>query len=158
MVKEGITIIGLPALRRKLDPKKLQASVKTGLRAGAVHVKGKIAVYPPSPSGRKQPFKTAKSRRYVFAALARGEIEIPYRRGQSPGSKSLGRKWQTSTRRWNEAHITNIVSYGEIVQARDKQSAFHKTTGWQTIEDVVDKEGDDVARKVIRSIAIWLDS
>lgn len=34
----------------------------------------------PSPSGKKQGFKSDKSRRWFFAALADGKIDVPYRR------------------------------------------------------------------------------
>jgi hypothetical protein len=34
----------------------------------------------PSPSGKKQGFKSAKSRKWFFAALADGKIDVPYRR------------------------------------------------------------------------------
>lgn len=34
----------------------------------------------PSPSGKPQGFKSDKSRRYFFAALRSGKIDVPYRR------------------------------------------------------------------------------
>lgn len=153
-----IDVVGEEDLIAKMSPEKYRRAISTGLRAGAVHVKGKIAVYPPSPSGRSQPFKTDRQRRGFFAKLRSGEIEVPYRRGQSPNSEALGRRWTTGMARWNEAVVGNNASYGEIVQAKDKQSRFHGTTGWKTIEEVANNESDDVLRRVQGAVKIWLNS
>lgn len=43
----------------------------------------------PTPSRKKQPFKTVRQRRYFFWALRTGKIQVPYRRAED-----IKRKWR----------------------------------------------------------------
>ena len=117
------------------------------LQAAALHVKGKIAQYPAERHG-PQPFKSDKSRRFFFWALREGKIEVPYRRGASPGSQSLGRKWTIASSNGGlMVTIGNNVSYGPLVQG-EKQTGYHATTGWRTVEQVMDAERETVVEYV----------
>jgi len=127
--------------------------VTDALKAGALVAKGFLAKYPPQKHlTRKQvygqTFKTDKQRRGFFAKLRSGEIEVPYRRGQSPGSEALGRKWTIEARSALEVVVGNNVSYGPLVQSRSDQSLYHKATGWQTTDDVAEQHGDEIVRGV----------
>lgn len=121
--------------------KQLQAAVKSA----ALHVKGKIATYPAVRRGPAIPPArswTARQRRGFFAKLRKGEIEVPYRRGASPGSQTLGRKWHVTMGGIGGlmATVGNNVSYGPLVQAQDSQTMYHATTGWKTTERVAEEE------------------
>ena len=120
------------------------------VKALALHLKGKIATYPPERHGpmiwSEDPEKRARQRRGFFAKLNAGEIEVPYRRGSSPGSETLGRKWTIEEVGPFEAKIGNAASYGPFVQDPEKQSRYHQMTGWPTTQDVIDKEGPEVVK------------
>src|SRR3990167_2905281 len=83
-----LTLHGDEELLAKLKTLKQLRGLRGALLAGGAHVAGKMKEYPAARHG-PQPFKTEKQRRYVFWAMARGIIQIPYRRGQSPGSRNL---------------------------------------------------------------------
>lgn len=117
--------------------RQLQAAVK----AAATHVKGKAAQYPSGNQHRQQDFVSAKQRRGFFAKLRKGEIEVPYRRGVSPNSETLGRKWAiTTSNNGLTATVGNNVSYGPLVQGPGTQTRYHATTGWKTTDEIADAE------------------
>src|SRR5690242_18573584 len=76
--------------------------VKLGLAVGAQYLKGKLATYPPRRYGpaiwSANPQKRIKQIRGFFAKLRAGEIDVPYRRGQSDASERLGQRWTTESR------------------------------------------------------------
>lgn len=142
-----VTIDGLPRLKRVLKRVGDLGPVRTGMRSAAVYLKGQLAVYPPV-SRRPQPFVSDKQRRGFFAKLRSGEIEVPYRRGTSPQSERLGQSWAIQERAFGlQQIIGNDTSYGALVQGR-KQTAYHKETGWQKVEDVARRERDEASRIV----------
>lgn len=147
-----IKIEGLADLLRKIKRIEQMERVKAALKAAAVHVKGKIATYP-GPGHRPQPFKSDKQRRGFFAKLKKGEIEVPYRRGSSPGSQRLGTRWTVESRNdgWTQV-IGNNASYGPLVQGPQTQTSYHATTGWKTTAQVADAEAATVTQYVTRAI------
>ena len=52
-----------------------------------------------------------------------------------------------------EARVGNNASYAPFVQGRDQQAGFHARRGWKTIEDVGEKHGAEVVKKIERAIA-----
>ena len=97
-----------------------------GIAAAIQHV---IAPYPPV-SRRPQPFKSVRQRRGFFAALRRGRIEVPYRRGRSPGSETLGRRWNIRPLSFG-AVLENRARYAGLVHGKKgRQAAYHARTGW----------------------------
>ena len=152
MARQVVVIKGLPALKRKLGVARFQAAGKAALLAGATHLKGKIAKYPPQRRGRKQPFKSDASRRYFFAALKSGEIDVPYQR-----TTKLAQSWAVSQPKWHTAEVGTNASYAKYVQGRDHQSKFHSEGGWHTAEDTLDKERRNIERTVQKAITAWLN-
>ena len=153
MTTSAIKIEGLDPLIKKLEKAGKLDALKTGLLEAGSHVKGKLGPsnYPP----RKylpQPFKTDKSRRFFFAALRDGRIEVPYRRGQSPGSEDLGLKWTVKARKGGlQVVVGNNVSYGPIVQG-DEQSGYMKAIGWKNTDQVAKEETAAVNKILAESI------
>jgi hypothetical protein len=135
-----IHIEGIEPLLAKVKTLAQLKGIAKVVKAAAVHVKGKLATYPAQRHG-PQPFKTDKSRRFFFWALKNGKIDVPYRRGVSPGSERLGSKW---TIRGTNAGLTqtlgNNTSYGRLVQSDKGQTAYHAATGWKTVEQVAHEE------------------
>ena len=114
--------------------------------ACAIHFVAKVNQYPPE-SHRPQPFKTDKQRRAVFAKLSAGEIEIPYRRGQSPNSETASKRWSVESRDGGLTQVAgNNASYAPLLYSAQGQAAYHKETGWKTVEDVYKDEKQELAR------------
>lgn len=126
------------------------APVRGGLRAGGDYLLGKLRVYPEAKrltraSVYGTTFKTLKQQRYFFAALASGEIEVPYKRGMSPGSESFGDAWMLDVDAAQlRATIGNDTTYGPLLMQREKQSQYAAAVGWETAEDIAAREEDDV--------------
>lgn len=149
----SIELEGIDALLAKIDTLAKLRFVANAVKLAALHIKGQIAQYPPA-SRRPQPFKTDKARRYFFWALGKGEIDVPYRRGVSPKSETLGRRWTISTRDAGlTAVIGNNTSYGQLVQGPGRQAQYHKITGWKTTEQVVAEEREFVTRMLREEIS-----
>jgi len=157
MSDASIKIEGLDRAIRKCEKIGNLDVVKAGLKAAGVHVKGKIAKYPPR-TYVPQPFKTFKQRAWFFAALKSGEIEVPYRRGQSPGSEDLGQKWTVKERKGGlQVVVGNNVSYGPYVQGPGEQASFMKARSWKTTDQVAQEETAEVNRIVAAAVNKALD-
>ena len=155
---ELIRVEGLPELLKRITDLQQLRPVKLAVRTAALHVKGKVAVYPQQrrmtrASVYGSTFVSDKQRRYFFAALKRGEIEVPYRRGESPKSETLGRRWTVNiTNNGMRAVIGNNASYGPLVMDQDRQSVFMKAVGWRTVQEIVEDERATVMEVIRRGI------
>ena len=146
-----IRLEGYDALLRKITTLEQMRQLAAAVKSAALHVKGKIAQYP-AESHRPQPFVSDKQRRGFFAKLRKGKIDVPYRRGASPGSQSLGRKWTIASSNGGlTVTVGNNVSYGPLVQG-EKQTGYHATTGWRTVEQVMDAERETVVEYVSQEL------
>lgn len=140
-----IRLEGYDDLLKRITTLAQLKGLAAAVRAAAMHVKGKAATYPGGNAHRAQPFVSAKQRRGFFAKLRKGEIDVPYRRGVSAGSETLGRKWTISTSNNGlTATIGNNVSYGQLVQGPGQQTRYHATTGWKTTDEIADAEREIV--------------
>lgn len=130
-----ITITGIDEVLdalKAIDPKTLATPIGVAV---AEEARNLISVYP-SASRKSQPFKSSASRRFFFAALKRGEIEVPYRRG-GKGSQGLGRKWVVGPLS-DGAELTNAASYAGLVQSKQEQAKYH-SGNWRTDADVAEE-------------------
>jgi len=143
---DPIRIEGLDALIDKIRNLAQFQNLARAMRIGAELVLGDLKKYPPV-SRRKRNFINPKQRAAFFAKLKAGEIEVPYRRGQSPGSQNLQQRW---TRRASDRGLTqtlgNNASYAQLVQGPQRQAQYHRVTGWQTTAQVLDKRRADIVR------------
>lgn len=141
-------------MSRQITLSQLQAIVQrlttsqaffVALTSAALYYKSKVAIYP-RERHEPQAFKTDKQRRGFFAKLRAGEIEVPYRRGLSPGTEALGRSWRVrgGDGGWTQT-VGSPARYASLVQGA-RQSFYHKTTGWQTVEDVYEREQKNIAK------------
>ena len=115
------TIKGMKKLTRKLDTLAKLKGAKRGLKAGAVHVKGKIAQYPPSTTANSPGNPTGR-----WYERGYGPRWLRKRKGGVGGrktSETLGRKW--ATRSLNSGltqMIGNNASYAEFVHDAEEQA------------------------------------
>lgn len=138
MTDVSIDLGGVPEMLYALGVN--ASDMHTGLAAGANYLKAQLAAYPPERHA-PQPFVSDRQRRGFFAKLRSGEIEVPYRRGRSPGSRKLGQSWRVRSSPL-EAVVGTTVSYAPLVMARGDQTRYHRATGWRTAEDVQERDGE----------------
>jgi hypothetical protein len=143
-----IRVDGLRELEAKLGMVASREWITAGLLAGGLYIKGKVAKYPPARHA-PQPFVSDHQRRGFFAKLRAGLIDVPYKRGISPGSERLGQSWTAEARdQGMTVVIGNDASYAPLVHDMARQTGYHKLTGWKTTEEVVKEERDKVVRKM----------
>ena len=136
MAKAAIRIEGLGRLQGKMRKLDDLQGVKNAMRAAALHVKGKIAKYPPA-SEANRPSETGRWYERGYGMRWPG--------GGKKTSEMLGRKWTIGQR---DAGLTQVignnVSYGVYVQDDEHQARFHKRRGWKTIQMIAEEEADRV--------------
>ena len=76
----------------------------------------------------------------ILSRLATYPPQRPNSRYRRTGT--LGRRW-TMRQQGLQVTVGNNTPYAPEVQG-DKQLAFHRETGWQTPEDVVEKHGREI--------------
>lgn len=126
--------------------------VKAGLMAAGIYLQKRLATYPPTKrltreSVYGQTFQTDRQRRGYFAKLRDGEIQVPYHRGESPGSQRLKASWtQRTTNGGMTVILGNDTTYGPLLMEGRTQSLFMQRLGWKTTDEIVDAERDEVLR------------
>ena len=132
-----VTIHGFDELNKRLKDPQIRAFAKDAMDQATALVAYEAARYPPQITGRPYPWKSQKQRRYVIAAIRRGEIVVPYRR-----TGTLGQRWESKVK-WNGkeliGEVSNKTAYAPYVQGLE-QNPFHKEGGWQVLTDVAEKQ------------------
>lgn len=130
--------------------------LRPAVMAVAEHLLGKVRRYPRQPHGRPAIWSddADKRQRQIFGFFARlrsGEITVPYIR-----TSALAKRWSIYTAREGlEATLVNNTPYGPLVQSAEEQTRFHALTGWETIDDVVDRErahAENIANNLVQAI------
>jgi len=151
-----IEIEGLEEAIKKLEKIGKLEPVKAAIKAGGKYLKGRIARYPPRKHVSIQEvggWASEKQRRWFFANLREGKIDVPYRRGISPGTERLGQKWTEQIRDGGFTVVVgNNVSYARFVQKPGEQTSMMKKIGWKTTVQVADEEARKVQNDVKNAI------
>lgn len=143
----SIKIDASDALRAlgKLDEDKLRPKIANAVADDVVLPALSKAKYPPA-SRKKQPFKSDASRRFFFAALKSGAIDVPYHRSGKTG---------TSYEKHATAQGIDVTSTRPSAAytrgGGPLQAAYHKGT-WDTHEELARKlepEAEKVGTQVV---------
>lgn len=121
-------------------------------RRGVALLRRKLAVYPGKSTGHIE-FKSDKQRRFFWAALREGKIQIPYRR-----SGTLGRRWSTKVEATTAdvvGIVGNLTPYAPFVQGAGKQATIHQGN-WQTEQDVARDAANEITGYFADEIAAFL--
>lgn len=152
MTDVGITVKGDIDFKRMMRELGTLKPFKTGLVSGGFHLKGRVARYPRA-SRRPQPFVSDKQRRGFFYHLNKGNIQVPYRRGISPGSERHGQSWTVGKRKDGfEVVAGSDTSYGPLMQDDKKQTGYHKGTGWKTVQKIAREARVEVSKVVLKAM------
>ena len=103
-------------------------------------VQPELAKEPYRSTRKPQPFVSAKQRRYFFAALKDGRIEVPYRR---TGKIGLSEQHPTSS----GMDVVVPVGYSDLVRTKGKQAKYHDPL-WPTTDQVASKIENDTAELI----------
>ncbi len=155
---DGIRIEGLPPLQKIIKKVGSLKPVKVGLGKSIVHLRSELRDIPRVSRRPVAQYWTDKQRRGFFYHLKAGNIEVPYYRRISKKSEDLSHSWGTKSRKGGlEWTLGNDTSYGQLVQDKDKQSRYHKETGWPTVQKVLKDETGKVNRIIKLQIDLALE-
>lgn len=146
MAQVSVDIEGIEGLNSKLQRLIRRGAYKRGLKAGGVHVKGKIASYPDKAGVRQQGDPRGWYERGYGSKWMRRDGSIAGRKT----SETLGRKW-TVSQDGLKTIVGNNVSYGQYVQSEQWQARIHKNR-WKTIEEVAKKERETVVKLIKQEV------
>ena len=138
-----IRINGMDELMKKINSLEQMDGVKHAMRAAALHVKGKIAEYPPESDANRAGripswYERGWGTKWNLAGGGTGGIKT---------SETLSKKWTIGSRNGGLTQIIgNNVSYGPAVQDPNYQSATMKKIGWKTTKQVAEEEASTVVR------------
>lgn len=94
---------------------------------------------PPRPAPGSMKFKSERQRRFVMAAIKRGEITIPYVRGTgggTSGSEALNRSYIIDLYS-DEAVLLSSAAYAKYVVG-DQQAEIHQGR-WNTVQNATEQ-------------------
>lgn len=153
----AIELRGLEPVIADLERLRKLQFVNAVLMAGAVYLQRKVATYPPKKRPTRasvygRTFKTVRQRKFFFAALADGKIDVPYRRGISPGSQTLGKRWTVASQSPFVVVLGNNATYARLVQSLQDQSLYMRAVGWVPVETIIEREEANVLRYMGREM------
>lgn len=100
----------------------------------------------PGMNNKKAKWASDKQRKYVMAAIRRGEIKVPY-----PRTGNLANRWK-AVRMPSGAMITNTAGYAKYVIGDNTGSGqnrnFHAGRWWKAV-DVIDREKQQKLTKAV---------
>ena len=140
----GFEVEGLEEVKEKLRRLSSQEPQREMTKDVATYLRAEMQKVPsPTYVSRKQAygrsFQSDKQRRWFFAALARGEITIPYRRtGRLRGG------WEIMPMGTVNHLVVNEIPYAKWVQDKDTQSNMMKLRNWKTFQTVIKKSSDKI--------------
>jgi hypothetical protein len=151
----SVRIEGLDKLRAALGDLAASKALRPILTAAILHLKGLIAVYPPSSEANKpRGFVSKGNNRWYERGFGSKWARKDGSIGSAQTSETLGRSWTEAVDpagKW--AQVGTKASYAPLVQDRDEQAAFHKDRGWLTAQDVLDDNTDDIVGKIADAVS-----
>lgn len=150
-----VRIEGAENLIKKLTTLQQMTAVKRSIATAANMLRDRVNKAPthnPRPNHRLRgnSAQAQRMRAGFFAKLNAGEIDVPYRRGQSPGSENLSKGgWNVRTENMGfRAIIGTAVSYAQLVQDSANQTSYHRQTGWITTKQVKQLYGQQAVNMI----------
>ena len=147
----SITIKGLDKLEARLG--KIKPGVIAGIKAGALHIEGKVKKYPKATAANmpKQYSPGAWNTWYERGWGTKWATREGWHGNKS--SEQLGQKWTTKISNGGlTARIGNNASYAPYVHGAETQSQALKRIGWKTDEEIADSEAPRIEKFIIEQI------
>lgn len=141
----GIEVNGVPQVVRMLEQLRAPAVTRAVSFEVADYLRGQLRKYPaPTYVSRTRaygkPFQTVKQRRWFFAALRSGALQLPYVR-----SGRLRAGWQILTSGQTDHLLLNDVDYATYVQ-NSPQARMMTLRQWRSIQTIIYAEATRLQR------------
>jgi hypothetical protein len=142
-----VTIKGIEEIQAKL--KQIKPQIVAGVKAGAVHIEGKVKKYPAATYANSPRTYTPGSGWNTWYERGWGQ-KWPVASGGWHGKKNseqLGQQWTTELKNGGlTAVIGNKVSYAHWVHSGTMQARALKRIGWKTDEEIAEQEADKISQ------------
>ena len=122
----GVDLYGIDDLKRKINYITSEEAAGAGIEEANQHLVEILRAYPPYryvPIRQAGGWRSEKQRRYVMAAIRRGEINVPYARTQT-----LNRSWKTVGAGVQQIVVNETPYAGFVMGAAQTQG--HALRGW----------------------------
>jgi hypothetical protein len=141
----GLEIRNLEPVRNMLAAAMSPANVLAVQKDVAEYFQGKLQHYPEYKYVSRQEaygktFFSERQRRWFWAALHSGELQIPYRR-----TRTLRNAWEIMSL-GSDVLLVNETDYAPHVQQRLTQSRMMLLRNWQPVEGVAAQFGGEAVR------------
>ena len=140
-----IEIKGLDKLVKKIDKLGKMDAVKVALKQAATFLAGEMAEYPPQTAANQPPTP--------FYIRGRG---LQTASGNLFNSGNIANSWERAKPQIRDRGMTvaigSNVSYVRFVQSKDDQARWMKDIGWQTDQQVLDENKDEVTEYLADAI------
>jgi hypothetical protein len=148
----GLDIEGIDAVQKVLSQVDSPRVASAVTKDVAHYMRGQMRKYPPQQYVSRtraygKPFKTARQRRWFFAALRRGEITVPYVR-----TMRLQRAWKVMAFGTTGHLLTNDMPYAKYVQ-QSPQDRMFTLRQWRSVERVVHENRGAIQRTADESLS-----
>lgn len=143
----GITIEGNEEVQKMLDKFPDEARAAAGEEV-ANYLLNVFQTYPPPKYVTRAKaygvtFFTERQRRWFFAALNSGEIQVPYKRTQG-----FRRSWQI-VGEGEDIGVLSDAPYGHfLVGERKEQSRHAREIGWKSVSETIKDKMDKIKKKI----------
>lgn len=122
---------------------RITPAIDVSMVAVAEEARDRIAPYP-GQTHKRQAFKTAKQRRGFFAKLRKGQITVPYRRGND-----VLNRWSQPVRQGNRVLLRNTSPHAIWVHSATGQAKYHKGN-WKTDKGIAEQVvSDGTAERIV---------
>lgn len=143
-------------LMDKLDAFERKQVYHQTVKDVAEFMERKVKEYPPYKYVSRReaygvPFFTVKQRRWFFAALRSGELDLPYKR-----TNTLKENWNVTVTGKGQLRLSNDTAYSGQVQGA-RQSRMMTRIGWQTIDQYLKKYDGEIGRVMLKRVKEWSD-
>ena len=141
MTEEFITIPGLDDLLKEFKDLSKLPGIQAAFKAGAMHFQGHLNRFPRSSIANSPDNPTGRWYERNYGPRWK-------RRDGSTGgrktSQMLSKSWIIDERSPLDMRIGTNVTYAPYVQSAELQAKIHGQRGWQTDQQVLDRETDTV--------------
>lgn len=141
-----VQVSGIESVLEKLLQIESPATQRAVMQDVGHYIQGKLKRYPPyqyvsRKSAYGVTFFTDKQRRWFFAALRSGELQIPY-----PRTRTLRNQWVVADAPGGDVVVRNFTPYVKHVQQESTQSRMMQKRGWQTEVQIVRENAAGIAQ------------
>jgi hypothetical protein len=149
----SIEVKGLEEALNKLDRATGDAVIKRILTGGSSQIHKVVQVYPPSSEANtpKTSWKSGGPNYWYQRGFGSKWIRKDGTINFNDSSEQITQRWTTEVGKYR-AVLGSNVSYGRYVMDEAKQAKIHGERGWRTIQDIAEKERDEVLAFAKREI------